>query len=151
MPESAADQKEGPGHVAAARGDEHDPENCIPASADPQEPARDRRPRRGAAPRDPVGDVLARLPGHRRSGAGWMARCPAHEDRNPSLSIFRGEDGRALLHCHAGCKTKDIVAALGLKMSDLFTPKNNGRARTIVAEYDYLDEGINILFQTVRY
>lgn len=50
-----------------------------------------------------------------------MARCPSHDDRNPSLSIAEGEDGRALLCCHSdkGCTTERIVAALGLKMADL--------------------------------
>lgn len=49
-----------------------------------------------------------------------MARCPAHEDRNPSLSLKEGRDGRALLYCFAGCQLVDVVAALGLSMSDLF-------------------------------
>jgi putative DNA primase/helicase len=66
--------------------------------------------------------VLARLERVKRSGNGWVARCPAHEDRHPSLSIGIGEDGRVLLHCHAGaaCPVEAIVAALGLKMRDLF-------------------------------
>ena len=32
----------------------------------------------------------------------WMARCPSHEDKTPSLSIREGDDGRVLLHCFAG-------------------------------------------------
>jgi hypothetical protein len=69
--------------------------------------------------------LLDRLTSVRRSGGGWVARCPAHDDRNPSLSITAGEDGRALLHCHAGCTTESIVAALGLTLADLF-PRTNG-------------------------
>ncbi|HUO04414.1 MAG TPA: toprim domain-containing protein [Candidatus Binataceae bacterium] len=57
-------------------------------------------------------DVLARLEGARRSGAGFVARCPAHDDRAPSLSLREGDDGRALLKCFAGCAYRDIVAAL---------------------------------------
>jgi hypothetical protein len=68
----------------------------------------------------PVGLVLDRLAGVRRSGSGWVARCPAHDDRRPSLSIAEGEDGRVLLYCHAGCATRDVVAAMGLRMADLF-------------------------------
>ncbi|MCC7409044.1 MAG: DUF3987 domain-containing protein, partial [Phycisphaeraceae bacterium] len=49
----------------------------------------------------------------------WMARCPAHEDRKPSLSIGEGDDGRALLHCHAGCEAGQVVAAIGLDLADL--------------------------------
>lgn len=55
----------------------------------------------------------------RQRGRSWSARCPAHEDRNPSLSV-RGIEGRALIFCHAGCPTADVVAALGLAMRDLF-------------------------------
>jgi hypothetical protein len=56
----------------------------------------------------------------RRSARGWLARCPAHDDRSPSLSIAEGDDGRILLHCFAGCSLESIVAALGLTMRDLF-------------------------------
>lgn len=47
----------------------------------------------------------------RRSGAGWMARCPAHEDRTPSLSLTE-RNGRVLVHCHAGCSQEAVIAAL---------------------------------------
>jgi hypothetical protein len=56
----------------------------------------------------------------RRTGAGWQARCPAHDDRNPSLSVTEGRDGRVLLKCRAGCETPAVLAALGLQWSDLF-------------------------------
>jgi hypothetical protein len=63
-----------------------------------------------------------------------MASCPAHEDAKPSLSVKEGEDGRALLHCFAGCETSQIIAALGLKMQDLFlsstASSRNGRKKT---------------------
>lgn len=63
---------------------------------------------------------LAQRLGARRSGRGWIARCPAHEDRSPSLSISEGHDGRVLLHCFAGCSTESVLAAIGLSMRDLF-------------------------------
>jgi protein tyrosine phosphatase len=50
-----------------------------------------------------------------------MACCPAHNDKNPSLSIKETKDGDVLLHCFAGCGVDDVVAALGLEMSDLFS------------------------------
>ena len=55
----------------------------------------------------------------KRNGQGYKAQCPAHEDKNPSLSVSAGDNGRVLLHCHAGCRAEDVVAALRLKMSDL--------------------------------
>jgi len=69
--------------------------------------------------------LLDRLNGVRRSGKAWMARCPGHEDRHASLAIAAGDDGRALLTCHAGCSTEAVVAAVGLAMADLY-PRTNG-------------------------
>ncbi len=67
----------------------------------------------------------------RQSGNGWAAICPAHDDRNPSLSVGVGDDGRILFYCHAGCDTNEILAALGLRMSDLFadSPSRRGSRR----------------------
>ena len=68
--------------------------------------------------------VLARLQaaGHdpKQTRKGWSCRCPAHEDRNASLSIGTGDDGRVLLTCHAGCPFDSIVAALGIDPRDTF-------------------------------
>ena len=50
----------------------------------------------------------------------FMARCPAHDDHDPSLSISEGDDGRALVHCHAGCTVDAVLAVLGLSITDLF-------------------------------
>jgi len=65
----------------------------------------------------------------RQSGGSWAARCPAHEDHNPSLSV-RQIEGQALVHCHADCPTEDVVAALGLTMSDLFDEPGVGAKYT---------------------
>ena len=70
--------------------------------------------------------ILAKFPDARRSGDGWEARCPAHEDRRSSLSISIGDDNRVLLFCHAGCAVQTIVEAIGLTVRDLFPPKANG-------------------------
>ncbi len=56
--------------------------------------------------------LLARLHGVKRSGANWIARCPAHADRQPSLSVARAANGRVLLHCFAGCPFRSIVRAV---------------------------------------
>jgi putative DNA primase/helicase len=73
-----------------------------------------------SVPADPCENILSRLSGVRRSGSHWMARCPAHDDHTPSLSIAAGDDGRVLVTCFAGCETERVVAKLGLHMSDLF-------------------------------
>jgi len=67
----------------------------------------------------PVERVLVRLPGARRSGGKWMAHCPAHRDRSPSLCISEGSGKRALLHCFAGCPIDSVLKALGLSLRDL--------------------------------
>lgn len=64
--------------------------------------------------------LLVRLEGVRRSGRGWIARCPAHEDRAASLSIGEGRNGGILLHCFAGCDASAICFAIGMSVSDLF-------------------------------
>lgn len=55
-----------------------------------------------------------------RGRCQWVARCPGHDDRSPSLSIRERDDGTVLLHCFAGCETADVLAAIGLNFSDLY-------------------------------
>lgn len=64
--------------------------------------------------------LLNRLESVRLRGTGkWSARCPAHPDNHPSLSIAEGRKG-ILLHCFSGCDAASIVAAMRLTMADLF-------------------------------
>ena len=93
-------------------------------------------------------DLLSHFEGVRRSGDGWIARCPGHEDRNPSLSIHE-RTGKILLLCHAGCTTEAVCAAAGIVMRDLFLDTDN--APRIVAEYNYTDETGKLLYQVVRF
>lgn len=72
--------------------------------------------------------LLAKLDGVRRTGREtWLARCPAHDDRHPSLSLRETADGRVLLHCFAGCAVAEIVAAVGLGLDDLFPARPSHR------------------------
>jgi hypothetical protein len=57
-------------------------------------------------------ETIARALGGHGAGLRWMARCPAHEDRTPSLSISAGKNGKVLVRCHAGCDQRDLIAAL---------------------------------------
>jgi hypothetical protein len=63
---------------------------------------------------------LSLLHGIKKSGAGWTARCPAHDDSQNSLSIAVGQTG-ILLKCFAGCSLENVVAALDLELRDLFS------------------------------
>ncbi len=110
-------------------------------------------------------------------GGKYEAQCPVHEDHKSSLSISEGDDGRALVHCHAlsGCTFDSIISALELQPSDLFVktgerkvassfpasqPKREPSSRTpkkkkpigkVVKAYDYVDGDGKLLYQAVRY
>ena len=57
-------------------------------------------------------ETIAKVLGGHRAGATWMAPCPVHDDRSPSLSIRAGKHGKVLVRCHAGCEQRDVIAAL---------------------------------------
>jgi len=68
--------------------------------------------------------LLASLRKVRQGSPGkWMACCPAHEDRTPSLSIRECEDGRVLIHCFAGCEPEAILCAVGMSFPDIMPNK----------------------------
>ncbi len=87
---------------------------------------------------EPTERIVAALDRHgcapRRSGNGWAARCPAHDDRKASLSVAAGDNGGVVLHCHAGCSAESVVRNLGLTMADLIPDRpyqpvgNNGES-----------------------
>ena len=106
-------------------------------------------------------DVAARFPSAKPTTDGWSVKCPVHDDRKASVSLGTGDDGRVLLHCHAGCTTADILAAVGLTVADLFeaaaaprpptTPVLTAvRPRETTVYYDYLDLDRVLLHQVVR-
>jgi putative DNA primase/helicase len=92
---------------------------------------------------------LARELNGTRSGDGWTAHCPAHDDRHPSLSISDGPDGTVLVHCHAGCAQDDLIAEIKDRGLPWPSPAKAKLSR-IVATYDYTDEHGKVLYQIVR-
>lgn len=58
-----------------------------------------------------IDQLVSALDGARESESGWTARCPAHQDRTPSLSISE-RGGKVLVHCHAGCSQDAVLGAL---------------------------------------
>ena len=104
-----------------------------------------------------VDEFLGLLKGVKRSGENrWMALCPAHNDRRPSLSVTALPD-KILVSCQAGCHINAVLAALKVEMSDLFfdSPKTKSSKlegpREIVATYDYHDQVVKVLFHVVRF
>lgn len=71
-----------------------------------------------------VATLLDRLDGVKSTGRGrFIACCPAHADKRPSLSICETDDGVILLKCWVGCSAAEIVSAVGLNLSALFPPR----------------------------
>jgi hypothetical protein len=78
-----------------------------------------------------VDALLSRLESVKSTGReSWLARCPAHQDRSPSLTVRELPDGRILVHCFAGCGAADVVGAIGLSFTDLF-PQRLGQFQPI--------------------
>lgn len=106
------------------------------------------------APTQALARVLTVLGRVTPEGSGYLAHCPAHDDKNPSLSI--AEDGdRVLVHCHAGCSQEAVLEALearGIQRRELFADDlRPSKTREIVARYPYRDESGELLFEAVRY
>ena len=109
---------------------------------------------------DPITEILLpKLEGVRQYGGYWKARCPAHEDREASMTIGRGTSQPVVIRCHAGCDSEDILAKIGLAWSDLCEPREESHGRDrgewtphgdAIAVYKYEDEDGKLLFQVLR-
>jgi len=89
-----------------------------------------RAPQQHSALGADVHRLLARLDKVKANGPGrWLACCPAHDDRSPSLAIRETEDGTILLKCFTGCPTGDVLAAVGMEMHELFPKRDNDAFR----------------------
>ena len=108
-----------------------------------------------------IEDILSRFEGVEQSGPdNWMARCPAHGDSNPSLSITLKPDGKVLMHCFTGCTVEEICQAVGLKLSDLMperpksAPAAGKKKKDLgkwICDYIYQDADGASLYKIARY
>lgn len=77
-------------------------------------------------------NLLSRLEKSRKTGhSTWIACCPAHADKSPSMTIRELEDGRVLLHCFAGCGVESVLGAIGLEFDALFPPRPIDHAKPL--------------------
>ena len=75
-------------------------------------------------------EFVSRLNRVKQTGPqSYLACCPAHEDRNPSLSIRATDDGKVLIRCFTGCSAEEVVTAVGLTLSDLFPRRLSHHAK----------------------
>jgi hypothetical protein len=96
--------------------------------------------------------VLAKLKNVRRSGDGYSALCPVHNDHHNSLSAKEGAGGRILLKCHAGCSFSRVEEALGVAISRNNIPTTNAsNSRLATDVYPYRDEEGKLLYEVLRY
>ena len=98
-----------------------------------------------------LNDFLAILDKVKKRGKAYEAMCPAHDDKKPSLSISEGEDGRILVHCHAGCSLEDILAALSLDARDLFSDNGPRPNNEPFNTYNYVNADNKLLYQVCRF
>ena len=92
-----------------------------------------------------IEDTLGKFRIAKRLDNRIQAYCPAHDDKNASLSIYLSED-KLLLYCHAGCHIEDILKAAGLNYSDLFSGKSNP-----IAIYQYHNEDGSLSHEKLKY
>ena len=82
-----------------------------------------------------IDDLLGRLDKVRKGQTGqWMACCPAHHDRTPSLKVTQRVDGKISLHCFAGCHINDICESIGIRVTDLY-PNTNTHPDEVLPEW----------------
>lgn len=99
----------------------------------------------------------------RFKGDSFQCKCPVHDDHTASMTVSNGRKG-IVVHCHAGCETKSILEAVGLRESDLFYDSNvtkvkqdwkdrleRSKKKKIVGIYDYKDESGKYLYSKIRF
>jgi protein tyrosine phosphatase len=90
-----------------------------------------------------IDQILAKLRKVKKTSSNrWLACCPAHEDKSPSLSIMQNETGKIFVHCFAGCDGNAIMAAMGMTLADLYPEQINASKglgkRPAFSAYDVL-------------
>src|SRR5262249_41828987 len=88
-----------------------------------------RQPLPVPARRAVTAETIAKALDGRKAGGCWMARCLAHDDRKPSLSITDSQHGKVLVRCHAGCDQDELIAALRMRGMWGTADRRGGRSR----------------------
>ena len=99
-----------------------------------------------------LANVIERFEVVRDEGDQWQIKCPAHEDRSPSMVAKLSDDGKKLLlHCRAGCSVDDICDAVGIGKADLFASSSSPPPKARVTQtYPYHDASGALVFEVVR-
>jgi len=97
-----------------------------------------------------LSEILSKLQNVKKSGDGYMACCPSHSDKTPSLGVTETPE-KILIKCYAGCPNEAIVASLGMKMKDLFKGIEKTNSKKLIKCYDYSYQNGELAYQVVRY
>lgn len=89
--------------------------------------------------------VLGRLRKVKGRNGNWVACCPAHDDRNPSMTIRETPDGTILMHCFSGCSIHEIADAIGVDLTDLFPPKTDYHSSGPKAQRFYATDLLRVI------
>ena len=92
-------------------------------------------------------EILQRFDTPKSRGKEYRTRCPAHDDRTPSLDIAEGDTG-IVFRCRAGCETRDILTAAGLTWADVLPPRSS--TDDYAAVHDYRDAAGVLRYQVVQ-
>lgn len=85
-----------------------------------------------------IDKLITRLQKVKRTGQDrYIACCPAHDDKSPSLSVTE-RDGHVIFHCFAGCSPADVLAAVGLEFQDLYPERPAHNKKMAFNAYDVL-------------
>ncbi|GJL72973.1 MAG: hypothetical protein NMNS01_21720 [Nitrosomonas sp.] len=96
-----------------------------------------------------VENLLSNLRKVKRTGHDrWIACCPSHNDKNPSLAI-KNNDSKILLKCFAGCDAHKIVSAIGMDLSSLFPERTSANGRPVKNPFPASDVLRCIQFETL--
>ena len=74
-------------------------------------------------------EILSHFKVKHQNGDKAQCICPAHDDKEASLSISKLKAGKTGVHCHAGCSIDDVLRAAGLSIQDLFDDDGQKQSR----------------------
>jgi hypothetical protein len=95
-------------------------------------------------------NLLSRLEKVRQTGPGkWSARCPAHDDKGPSLAIRELDDGRVLLHCFAGCGAAEVLQAVGMDFADLYPSTGSFHLQPVKRPFSAYDALLCLAYESL--
>jgi len=97
-----------------------------------------------------INNILSELDKVKHTGEGkWLAACPAHNDKSPSLAIKEADNGNILIHCFAGCSVQEIVESIGLTLADLMPDRPDYKKRSKPPKFNKYELFDRVLYESL--